>query len=136
MTPVTDTDSAPFWENLRQGRLMIQRCPTTGRYQWYPRGHSIYDPRVHPEWVEAAGTGTVFSFTVIHRGNTRRPAYNVAMIRLDEGVIMLAALRGIDEADMRVGQPVQVDFEPLDDNVTLPVFRPASPRQTENNDIL
>jgi uncharacterized OB-fold protein len=61
---------------------------------------------------------------VIHRGNTKRPPYNCAMIRLDEGVIMLASLRGIEEADLRIGQRVRVDFEPLDDEITLPVFRP------------
>ncbi|MBE2278111.1 MAG: Zn-ribbon domain-containing OB-fold protein [Rhodobacteraceae bacterium] len=124
MKPVIDNDSAPYWEGLKQGRLLIQRCPSTGRYQWYPRGHSIHDPTAIPEWVEASGTGEVFSFTVIHRGNTKRPPYNCAMIRLDEGVIMLASLRGIEEADLRIGQRVRVDFEPLDDEITLPVFRP------------
>lgn len=124
MKPVIDNDSAPFWEGLKQGKLLIQRCPTTGRYQWYPRGHSIHDPTVAPEWVEAAGTGEIFSFSVIHRGNTRRPPYNVAMIRLDEGIILLSALRGVDEAEMRIGSRVRVDFEPLDEEITLPIFRP------------
>lgn len=125
MKPVIDIDSAPFWEALKQGRLLIQRCPTTGRYQWYPRAHSIHDPSVSPEWVEARGTGEVFSFTVIHRGNTKRPPYNCAMIKLDEGVIMLSTLRGIEEEAMKIGQRVRVDFEDLDEEIRLPVFRPV-----------
>ncbi|WP_439495529.1 Zn-ribbon domain-containing OB-fold protein, partial [Bosea sp. (in: a-proteobacteria)] len=67
--PVTDTTSDPFWAGARAGKLMIQRCPATLRYQWYPRAHSIHAPGVTPEWVEASGRGSVFSFSTIHRGN-------------------------------------------------------------------
>lgn len=125
MKPVIDNDSAPFWDRLKKRQLLIQRCPATGKYQWYPRGHSIYAPGVSPEWVEAKGTGTLFSYTVIHVGNTKRPPYNCAMVRLDEGVIMLSSLRDVDPTDMYVGLPLRVCFEPLDDQIDLPVFRPA-----------
>lgn len=131
MKPVTDIDSEPFWQGLAAGRLMIQRCPTTGRHQWYPRGHSIHDPRATPEWVEASGRGEVFSFTVIHRGNTRRPPYNCALIRLEEGVLMLSSLRGVEEDEMAVGMKVAVDFEAFDEDLRLPVFRPAAGELTE-----
>jgi hypothetical protein len=37
---------------------------------------------------------------------------------------MNARLRGLDPAELRVGLPVRVDFEPVSDDITLPVFVP------------
>lgn len=124
--PVTDTTSDPFWAGAAAGKIMIQRCPASGRYQWYPRAHSIHAPGVTPEWVEASGRGHVFSFSTIHRGNGPVAApYTCALVQLEEGVLMLSRLDGIAEADMRVGMPVEVVFKDLSDEVALPLFRPV-----------
>ena len=125
--PVADVDADPFWEAARAGKLLIQRCPVTGRHQWYPRAHSIHAPDAAPEWVEASGRGTVFSFSAIHRGNHGRsePPYICALIRLDEDVLMLSRLEGVTEDQVRIGMPVEVAYAPFSDDVTLPVFHLA-----------
>jgi hypothetical protein len=38
---------------------------------------------------------------------------------------MNAQLRNLDPAELRVGVPVRVAFEPATDGLTLPVFVPA-----------
>ena len=81
------------------------------------------------EWTAVSGRGKVFSFVVFHRAY--HPAwegkvpYNVALIELDEGPIMLSNVVDVDNAKLAVGQPVRVAFEKLDDDLAIPVFKPA-----------
>lgn len=123
-SPVTDTISDPFWQAAQAGKLLIQRCRVTGRYQWYPRAHSIYAPETTPEWVEASGRGTVFSFSTIHRGNgPMEGPYTCALVMLEEGVLMLSRLENMAEEEPQIGMPVAVAFTTLGDGTALPLFR-------------
>jgi uncharacterized OB-fold protein len=125
--PVFDALSRTYWQGVREGKLLIQRCPLTCRYQWYPRAHSIYAPQVEPEWVQASGQGSVFTWSVIHRGNgTRATPYICAVIDLDEGVLFTSTLRDVEEEDVRAGLRVQVDFEEAGPDLVLPVFKPVA----------
>jgi uncharacterized OB-fold protein len=47
--PVPDALSTHYWQGARERKLMIQRCPDTGRHQWYPRAHSLHSPGARPE---------------------------------------------------------------------------------------
>lgn len=124
MSPVTDVTSDPFWEGARAGLLMIQRCPVTGRYQWYPRAHSIHAPSASPEWVEASGHGTIFSFTTIRRGMSAfETPYTCVLVMLDEGVLVLSRLETEPGADIRVGMPVELFFGDVAGTPDLPLFR-------------
>lgn len=126
--PVADALSSAYWQGAREHKLMIQRCPVTQRYQWYPREHSLYSPGARPEWVQASGRGHVFTYSVIHRGNGTTPVpYICAVIELEEGVLFTSTLRGIDEAAIRIGMPVEVGFEDAGADLVLPFFKPAHP---------
>ena len=96
---------------------------------FYARALCPHCHREALEWVPAAGTGVVYSFTVVHRpagpAFADRVPYVVALIDLDEGVRMLSTLRIADPARARVGQRVSVTFEDLEE-VTLPVFEPTA----------
>lgn len=124
---VTDSMSAPWWEGVRQGKLLVQRNPVTGAWQWYPRAHCLDDMSTAPEWVAVSGRGTVFSYTVIHRGHTRLDApYICALIELEEGPLMLSQLHDIALEDVAIGMDVSVAFIELDASTSLPVFKPRS----------
>ncbi|BCK69832.1 DNA-binding protein [Streptomyces libani subsp. rufus] len=64
--PVINRDNAGFWEGVRGHRLLIQRCTgcRTLRFPWLPGCNTCGSP----EWdtVEASGSGTVFSYVVMH----------------------------------------------------------------------
>lgn len=112
--PVPSSLDAEFWQAAAEGRLLIQRCPATGRFQTYPRAHSLHSGAA-PEWVEAVGTGHVESFTVVHRSfYADLPApYVLAVVRLAEGVLLTGNMPGTDPDALRIGAPVRVIFEPL-----------------------
>jgi uncharacterized OB-fold protein len=77
-------------------------------------------------WRQASGRGSVHSWTVAHHpfhpGFKSELPYVLATVDLEEGVRMIAQLRGVAVADVRVGLPVVLTAERATDEVTLPVF--------------
>src|SRR5258705_1502480 len=120
-----------FWDACGSGQLKVQRC-THGGSRRYPAG--MVCPEClggEAEWQPLSGQGKVFSFVVFHRAY--HPAwegkvpYNVALIELDEGPVMLSNVIGVDvdDANLAVGLPVAVAFEAVDESLAIPVFKPA-----------
>lgn len=127
--PLPDEASKPFYDGARQGKLMLMRC-TACRTPRFPSRESC-DECLSPEyeWYEASGRGTVRTFGVMHQryhpGFADELPYVIAIVELDEGPRLPANLRGVSNADVRVGMPVVVEFEQYDD-VAIPRFRPVS----------
>ena len=77
-----------------------------------------------------SGRGKVFSFIVVHQ--SQHPAfnpdapYNVAIVELDEGPRLHTNLVECSLGDIRIGMPVEVVFDRINDEITLPKFRPRS----------
>jgi hypothetical protein len=122
--PVPDVETAPFWDAVAAGRLDIQRCRSCRRQVFYPRSLCRHCGGLDLEWVTVSGTGTVYSFTVVHRAPAEFQAeapYVVALVELEEGVRMLTRLVDVEPAAVRVAMPVVVTIrgEPR-----LPYFRP------------
>lgn len=127
--PEIDDINRPFWEAMHRGELRLQRCKDC-RHVWYPAGTNC--PKCLStsfEWGPMSGRGTVWSFIVYHhcwhRGFEKEIPYNVAMIQLEEGPIVITNIVDAKNAAIKVGMPVKVVFEPATDEVTLFKFKPA-----------
>ncbi|GGT36711.1 Zn-ribbon domain-containing OB-fold protein [Nonomuraea spiralis] len=117
-------DTSPTGAPGPRGELVIRRCVSCGRRAWLPEpscpscggGEHAVEP--------AAGTGTVHTFTVVHRsfapGYRGREPYVPAWVDLDEGVRAFGHVVGCAPEEVRVGMPVRVTF--VDD---LPHWRPV-----------
>ena len=46
----------------------------------------------------------------------------MALVDMDAGVRVNAPLRGVAEADIKIGRRVRLDFEPTTKEITLPFF--------------
>jgi uncharacterized OB-fold protein/acyl dehydratase len=134
LRPVVSRDTEFFWAGTAAGELRIQRCEQCGELR-HPPGPMC--PRCggdRPGYVLAAGTGEVYSY-VVHRHPPvpgRTLPIVIALVALDEGVRMVGELVGTDPGQVRIGLPVRVDFQRVDDELTLPVWRgrgavPAAP---------
>ena len=122
-TPLTE----PFWEATRAGRLVVQRCATCGEWRWPPQPACPECWSDAYRWVETSGTGTIYSFTVIHRpvDRDRFPGrYVLGIVELDEGPRMLTNLVDCSDDDLAVGTRVRVRFQSLDDECTVYPFAP------------
>ena len=127
--PAIDAESEPYWAGAREGRLMIQRCGRTGRCFLYAHRLAPGADEADISWIEAAGAGTVYSFTICHapagpafRGET---PYVVACIELDEGARLVSNLVTGDVDAVHIGQRVKVFFDKVSEDLTIPKFRPA-----------
>jgi len=127
--PSDNPITAPYWDGTRDKKLLLQRCVNTGKFQFFPRAASIHDFGGPIEWVEAAGTGTVYSFSIMYRPANPlmkdKVPYAVGLIELDEGVRMMSNIVGIDVEAIKVGMKVKVTWEAMTDGRHLPLFEPA-----------
>lgn len=119
---------APHWEATTRGVLLVQRCTDCARWQWPAATHCPGCGADALVWERASGHGVVHTYTVIHAAG--HPAfagevpYNVTVVALDEGPLMLTSLVGIADADIAVDLPVEVTFEPVSDEMAIPKFTP------------
>jgi uncharacterized OB-fold protein len=127
--PVIDELNRPFWEACRDRILSVQECGDCARLR-YPIAP------VCPaclgrtwSWTVLGGAGAVYTFAVFrHSYNDawqERVPYAVAIVQLDEGVMMIADLADIAVDDVRVGLRVQAEFEPVTAEIVIPHFVPA-----------
>jgi uncharacterized OB-fold protein len=123
-------DNRFFWEGLRERRLRIQRCPSCHRLQHPPTPMCSACRSFERDFVDACGRGTIHSFVVAH--HPRIPPFDtpnvIVLVDLEEGTRLVSRLVGVDPDEVRIGMPVEVDFEEVDAELTLHCFRPAGAR--------
>lgn len=127
--PVPDPESTPFWDGMREGRLMLQRCASSGEHLFPPVTFCPGSLEI-PEWVEASGKGEIFSWIVVRHPVPRdlyadEVPYVVAIVALDEGCRMTGNLVDIAPEDVRAGMPVEITYNRVTPEITLSAFRPA-----------
>jgi len=113
-----------FRGHLAQGRFMIQRSASTGKYVFYPRVVAPGTGEADLEWVEASGEGTVYATTVTRRRPEQGGDYNVALIDLAEGPRMMSRVVGIDPGVVTIGMKVRARVRELNGAPAI-VFEPA-----------
>ncbi|WP_031071743.1 bifunctional MaoC family dehydratase N-terminal/OB-fold nucleic acid binding domain-containing protein [Streptomyces sp. NRRL S-118] len=123
--PVVNRDNAGFWEGVAAHRLLLQRCAGCGtlRFPWLPGCWSCGAERW--DTVEADGSGTVYSYVVMHHPPFPAfdPPYAVGLIELAEGVRIVSSVTGVPHDEVRIGMPVRLEFQRVDQDLELPVFR-------------
>jgi uncharacterized OB-fold protein len=124
--PVVDPDSRPYWRAARDGVLVLQRCDSCARFQFYGRLLCRSCSSTALTWQPVSGRGTVYSFSVMHRAADPyfEVPYVVALVDLAEGPRVATNLVDVNPDEVVVGMPVRVTFEVLDEEVSVPLFRP------------
>ncbi len=128
--PVSNADNAGFWEGCRRHELRLQRCSACGTFRHHPRPMCPHCHHLEYEWASASGRGTLYTFTIVH-GPTlpvfqQHAPYNVAVIHLDEGPFIVSNVVGCANDHLRIGMPVEVVFEDVSEELSLPKFRPRT----------
>lgn len=129
--PRPTPETQPYWDAAKQGKLLIQRCNDCAQHYFYARPLCSHCLSRNVEWVEASGRGTLHTYVISMRPGRSAPLpppYIVAIIELDEGPRMMSNLVGVepDPAKIPCDMPVQVVFEAISDEITLPRFRPVT----------
>jgi uncharacterized OB-fold protein len=125
--PVPTAESQPFWDGLRAHRLVLQRCAACKRPRHYPRPMCDACFSLEDDWFTASGGGRVHSWTVCHHAFHRSFAsltpYVLLTVELTEGVRMVAPLVEPDAGHLAIGRPVILDYQDVNEDITLPRFR-------------
>jgi len=128
--PVINEGTAPYWEYCRGHELMMQKCIACGNIR-FPV--SIVCPECHSlgaDWTKLSGKGKVYSYIVFrqayHPSYVNEIPYIVGIIELDEGPRMESNIVGCDIEDITIDMPVEVVFDDVTDEISLPKFKPVS----------
>ena len=127
--PVLEGLTAEFYGFCRQGRLHFQRCDRCRTWRHVPREMCAECGSWEWSWEPSSGRGVVFSWTVVNRA--LHPAfehdtpYAPVIVEMDEGVRLLSQVEGVAPGDLAIDMPVEVFFEAVTPEVSLPRFRPA-----------
>lgn len=127
--PVPTPETQAFWDATAEGTLLLYRCNECESFIWYPR---LFCPDCSSRdigTVAASGRGTIYSYTIVQRGQGRwREAspYVVAFVELEEGPRMLTNIVDCDVSALAIDQAVEVTFDDTGEGTALPRFRPVS----------
>jgi uncharacterized OB-fold protein len=108
--------NAPYWDALKQGKLLYQHCKECGA-NWLPAREACptcLSP--DPEWSESAGEGTVESWVVYHTAYDDafkdRIPYDVTLVTLKEGPRILTNVIDSEAGKLlRVGAAVHLAIQ-------------------------
>jgi uncharacterized protein len=129
--PTPDPVTKPFWDSLKEHAVKLQRCGGCSQLIFYPRALCPSCMSADLAWTSVSGRGVVHAFAIPHRHPN--PAFGstapfvVALIELEEGARMMSNLVGVDPTPeaVKVGMAVEIVYDDVTEEMTLPKFRPA-----------
>ena len=128
LPPRTPT-TAPYWEALDRGELLLERCAACGAWVHYPRVRCSSCLSDRLTWERVEPTGTVHAFSVARRATAPMFADAVpqviAVVELEVGVRLTTTIVVDEPSSVRAGTPVTGVFDRVADGVTLLRFRPT-----------
>ncbi|MBK7978038.1 MAG: OB-fold domain-containing protein [Deltaproteobacteria bacterium] len=122
--------SKDFYGFCKQRELRFQRCKTCGEWRHVPREMCTGCGSFEWEWAQSAGRGTVFTWCVVeralHPGWVAAQPYAVVVVELDEEVRLVTQVNDVSPAELEMGMAVEVVFDDVTPDITLPHFRRRS----------
>ena len=128
--PVPDEASQPFFAGAKERRLMLQRCSACGVVMWPVKTRCVNCLGADIAWFQASGRATLYSFVLMHQvyhpGFAAEVPYNIAEVDLAEGLRIITNIVACPNEELSIGMPLEVTFEDLTAEITLPKFKPAN----------
>jgi uncharacterized OB-fold protein len=117
--PVAEADglSAPYWNGLRDNRLLVQRCEHCRTWQFGPEWLCHRCHAFDPEWTEVEPRGRIFSWERVwhpsHAALKNHGPYIAVLVELPHagGVRMVGNLLGDPLQQVVIGAEVEGVFQ-------------------------
>ena len=129
--PLPQPESDFYWEKCKAHELWLRHCKACDNTYFYPRDICPGCFSRDTDWVQSSGRGTLHAFAIVHRGPVPafrdRVPYVTALVDLEGSARMPTNLVQVeaDPANIKIGMALEVVFEDLNDDISLPMFRPA-----------
>lgn len=126
LTGMAQSLTNAFYEYCKAGELRFQRCTRCGTYRHIPRPMCSECGSWDFEWALSSGRGTVFTWTVVRRAmhpDFTEVDYAPVVIEMEEGIRLVSVIIDCPPENLKIGTLVEVCFDSVTDEVTLPKFR-------------
>ncbi len=150
IVPENDSEFLGYFQAAQEHKLVVKSCKSCNLLRWPPGAACPWCMSLDWDWQEVSGKGTIYSYEIIvhsiQAGFKEIAPYPVIVVELDEqrgqpgeaeGLRMVANLVDDNfqpeaEANVAIGKRVQVVFQKISDEMTLPQFKlsgepPAGP---------
>lgn len=128
--PLITRTSRIFYDGCKEGKLLYQRCQDCREVIFFPKELCPNCMGRNLEWVASKGKGKIYSYTIAYASAPPEFAadqpYVLAIIELDEGFRMMSNIIQCDFNTLDSDMPVEVVFDPVTPEFTLPKFRPLA----------
>lgn len=128
--PMADKEALPWWQAASKHRLLVQRCTKCSHMRLPPAPICPECRSDNLDWQEVSGRGELYTFTIVHRAVAadQELPFIVAVVELEgaQGVRMISNLVDTPQDQLEIGMPVEVVWEDMSPDLTLPRFRAAS----------
>ena len=128
--PMMTKLSKVFYDGCRNNKLLYQQCKDCSEVIFFPKELCPNCMSHNLAWIESTGKGRIYTFTVTYAAGPPEFAsdvpYAVAIIEMDEGFRLMSNIVECDFNDLVCDMPVEVVFEPVTSEITLPKFRPTN----------
>jgi uncharacterized OB-fold protein len=129
--PAPDATTQFFWDAASRRELWIQQCQSCQRFIHYPKTICRFCQSRELAGARVSGRATLYSWTIaeqpFHPFWVDRVPYVLATVELVEqpGLMFLTQIVDCPEDELVAGMPLEVVFEELSPELTVPFFRPV-----------
>ncbi len=127
--PMANMDDKSFWEGCRRHELLVKKCSKCGAIRFFPDLMCRQCHSFEYECIKASGKGQIWSFTTTHHafrpGLKEHVPYTLIQVKLEEGPVLYSNIVDCKPENIECDMPVEVVFEDITEEVTLPKFRPT-----------
>lgn len=127
--PSIDRATQPYWDHARAHRLSVQRCSACGHRHFPPSPVCPACLSDQQAWEVVSGRGTLLTWGRFHRaywpGWRDDLPYDVCIVRLEEGPLVVSNFAGPTPPDLRTGLPLVAVFDDVTPEISLVRFTPA-----------
>jgi uncharacterized OB-fold protein len=115
--PEPDALSSPYWNGLRESRLLVQRCGTCATWQFGPEWLCHHCHAFDPAWVEVKPRGFIYSWERVwhpsHHALVGHGPYLAVLVELPEAgnLRLVGNLIGDSRQEVEIGAEVVGVFE-------------------------
>ncbi|MAI46043.1 MAG: Zn-ribbon domain-containing OB-fold protein [Hyphomicrobiaceae bacterium TMED74] len=126
--PQPTPETQHYWDGAKRGELLLQTCNSCSHTYFPPRPFCPECGSRDVAVVKASGKGRLYSYIINHmKAPGYEPPFAVAVVELEEGPRIMTNILECEPTPeaLQLDMPLEVTFEKLSDEISLPQFKPA-----------
>lgn len=130
--PMVDPISLPWWRAAAEHKLTVQRCEECHHCTLPPSPVCSECRSENLALQEVSGKGTLYTYTTVHRpvAMDQQLPFVIALVDLDmtgvdstNSVRFMTNIVDADSQELQIGKAVEVAWETMSEEVSVPRFR-------------